>query len=98
LIARLVNGLGPFDLKPNAPIVAGVPPAKTPPPILKLAQFLIIARRAWKDDGLALDDVECVVASLIDQGYVKGYAMHSSGNVVLRRTADFGFVRMSTVY
>lgn len=98
MIARLVNGLGPFELKPAIPNTTGGPPSKTPPPILKLAQFLIIARRAWMDDGLLLDDVECVVASLIDQGYVKGYAMHSSGNVVLRRTADFGFVKMSAVY
>jgi hypothetical protein len=79
---------------------AGIVPqlnGKTPPPTLKLSTFLVMAKRAWNDGTLDLDDVECVVASLISQSYVKGYVIHSSGNVVLRRTDDFGFERMSKV-
>lgn len=73
-------------------------PAKTPPPTLKLAAFLQIAQKAWNDFTLTVDDVECVVASLIDQGYVKAYAIHNSGIVVFRRTPDFGFMKVSSVY
>lgn len=93
LIARLTSGLG----APTAPNTSAGP-ARTPPPTLKLANFLIMARFAWQDASLTVDDVECVTASLIDQGYIKAYAMHSSGNVVFRRTPDFGFEKMSTVY
>jgi hypothetical protein len=100
LLARLISGLGhPSAQMPSQSASSGNGPAvKTPPPVLKLTTFLIAARTAWQDDQLDIDDVECVVASLIDQGYVKAYAMHSSGNVVLRRTPDFGFVKISTVY
>lgn len=82
---------------PSAKTAPGAP-VKTPPPTLKLATFLAHAQLAWRDAELTLDDVECVTASLIDQGFVKAYVMHSSGNVVFRRTPDFGFEKMSTVY
>ncbi|UZJ51350.1 hypothetical protein CBS101457_000670 [Exobasidium rhododendri] len=85
LIARLSAGIVPQSN------------GKSPPPILKLSAFLPMARLAWHDPTLEIDDVECVVASLIDQGYLKGYVQHSTGNVVLRRTDDFGFPKMSGV-
>jgi len=91
LIARLSSGIGAPPTNPQ-------PGDKTPPPTLKLSDFLVFARRAWNDVTLEVDDVECVAASLIDQGYVKAYAMHSTGKIVLRRTADFGFEKMSKVY
>lgn len=83
-------------LQDPPPVTA--PGAKTPPPTFKLTSFLAAAKLAWRDDTLTLDDVECVAVSLVDQGYVKGYILHGSSRVVLRRTEDFGFVTMSQVY
>lgn len=93
-MARLSNGIG----APLSTAAGQSAPVKTPPPTLKLANFLILARRAWNDSTLDIDDVECVAASLIDQGFIKAYAMHSTGNIVFRRTPDFGFEKMSKVY
>ena len=43
------------------------PGAQSPPPNLSLASILPMVRLAWQDSSLELDDVECVVVSLIDQ-------------------------------
>lgn len=94
LIARASSGVSPSSFNAAEP----GQPAKTPPPTLKLATFLILARKAWNDSTFTVDDVECVVASLIDQGYVKAYAIHNGGTIVFRRTPDFGFMKISSVY
>jgi hypothetical protein len=94
LVARAKSGVG----APSFNAALSDQPVKTPPPTLKLAIFLILARKAWDDSTFTVDDVECVAASLIDQGYVKAYAIHNGGTIVFRRTPDFGFMKISSVY
>ena len=48
--------------------------------------------------GYTLTDVECVVASLIDQGYMKGYIHPTKRLAVLSKSDPFPKVRDVTVY
>ncbi|EEB05292.1 nuclear pore associated protein Thp1-Sac3 complex subunit [Schizosaccharomyces japonicus yFS275] len=65
------------------------PTQKTPH--VASAALLAAARFATQDDTYDEEDVECICVSLIDQGYVKGYIIHSSGTLVLKRDESFGF-------
>lgn len=49
------------------------------------------------DDSISLDDIECMCISLIDQGYVEGYIMHSKRFLVLKRAKNHGFKKVSLV-
>lgn len=43
-------------------------------------------------------DVECILSSLIDQGYIKGYTFHSKQLLVLQKGPLMGFVPVREVY
>lgn len=43
-------------------------------------------------------DEECILASLVDQGYIKGYTFHSKGLVVFQKGDRMGFAPVSAVY
>jgi hypothetical protein len=41
------------------------------------------------EEDIDLDEVECILASLIYQNYVKGYLSHSKHKLVLSRKVPF---------
>lgn len=43
-------------------------------------------------------DVECILSSLIDQGYIKGYTFHSKQLLVLQKGHLMGFPPVREVY
>ncbi|GAA5826818.1 hypothetical protein JCM5353_005406 [Sporobolomyces roseus] len=73
------------------------------PPTLSLSLVVSAARIAWpqEEDGgqesLDLDDLESIAVSLMDQGYVKAYIMHSKRILVLQKGENFGFPPLSSV-
>ncbi|KDN43202.1 hypothetical protein K437DRAFT_225747, partial [Tilletiaria anomala UBC 951] len=67
-------------------------------PTLPLSDLLILARAAWQDPELTLVDVESIVASLIAQGYVKAYILHSKALIVFQKGERMGLVPMNSVY
>ncbi|WBW70723.1 TREX/TREX2 complex subunit Pci2 [Schizosaccharomyces osmophilus] len=61
-------------------------------------QFLLTAALvSTQDETFDIDDVECICISLIDQGYIKGYMIHSSATLVLKKDAAFGFAPIESV-
>ena len=57
-----------------------------------------MARLSWQDAELTLEDVESIVASLISQGYIKAYILHSKAIVVFQKGDRMGLVQMNSVY
>lgn len=55
-------------------------------------------RESANSAPLQLLDLESIVASLIDQGYIKGYTFHSKGIVVFQKGPTLGFPRVRDVY
>ncbi|KAM0753006.1 COP9 signalosome complex subunit 12 [Meredithblackwellia eburnea MCA 4105] len=77
---------------------SGIPlPADGSPPKISLHALLTTTRIAFEDLTLDLDDVECMIASLIEQGYIKGYMIHARRLVVFMKGPQVGFPPMSTV-
>lgn len=68
------------------------------PPTLDLHDLLPMARYAWQDPDLDLFDLESIAASLIDQGYIKAYILHSKSLIVFKKDDEMGIVRMNTVF
>ncbi|EPY53763.1 nuclear pore associated protein Thp1-Sac3 complex subunit [Schizosaccharomyces cryophilus OY26] len=61
-------------------------------------QFLLeAALLSTQDQTFDIDDVECICVSLIDQGYIKGYMIHSSATLVLKKDTSFGFAPIESV-
>lgn len=56
------------------------------------------ARLSWRDDNLQLQDIEAIVASLIDQSFVKGYILHSKSMLVLQKGPHMGFPPIWSVF
>lgn len=44
------------------------------------------------------EDVEAILASLIDQGFVKGYILHSKSMLVLQKGPHMGFPPIWTLF
>ena len=65
---------------------------------MRLDQLLAAARMAWRDNSLQEDDVEAILASMIDQGFVKGYILHSKAMLVLQKGPHIGFPPIWTVF
>uniref|UniRef100_V5EB58 Uncharacterized protein n=1 Tax=Kalmanozyma brasiliensis (strain GHG001) TaxID=1365824 RepID=V5EB58_KALBG len=76
----------------------GSSPATSAPPTMRLDVLLAAARVAWRDDSLQLEDVEAIVASMIDQGFIKGYVLHSKGVLVLQKGPHMGFPPIWSVF
>lgn len=55
------------------------------------------ARIAFANPALDLDDVEAMCASLMEQGYIKAYIMHSKRLLVLQKGEAVGFPRLASV-
>lgn len=78
------------------------------PPTLHITNLVRPAQLAWNDTTLAEDDVECMVANLVEQvstrrpltrqGLMKAYILHSKGVVVLQRGPHKGFPPIASVY
>jgi hypothetical protein len=66
-------------------------------PTLKLSIFTAAARYAFADPSLDSSDVECMVISLIDQGYLKAYIWHATGQIVFQKGSPFGFPPVAAV-
>lgn len=65
---------------------------------MRLETLLSAARIAWNDPELQPEDVEAVVASMIDQGFIKGYILHSKAMLVLQKGPYMGFPPIWTVF
>ena len=76
---------------------ASAPPSAAPP-TLRLSVLHVAARLAWQDDELQVQDVESILASLIDQGLVKGYILHSKSMLVLQKGPHLGFPPIWSVW
>ncbi|SNX83232.1 related to protein that forms a complex with Thp3p [Melanopsichium pennsylvanicum] len=72
--------------------------ASSAPPTLRLDMLLSAARMAWRDSSLQAEDVEAIVASMIDQGFIKGYILHSKAMLVLQKGPHMGFPPIWTVF
>lgn len=72
--------------------------AASAPPTLRVDKLLSAARLAWRDPSLQPSDIEAILASLIDQGFVKGYILHSKGVLVLQKGPHMGFPPIWTVF
>ncbi|GAA5981148.1 hypothetical protein JCM5350_007175 [Sporobolomyces pararoseus] len=88
-------------------------PTNNGPPTLSLQLLLTSAKYAWKsipssttsqkeeeeeeDLELDLDDIESMTVSLMDQGYLKAYIMHSKRLLVLQKGKHFGFPPLSSI-
>ncbi|SPO44091.1 related to protein that forms a complex with Thp3p [Moesziomyces antarcticus] len=72
--------------------------ASSAPPTLRVDMLLSAARLAWRDPSLQPSDIEAILASLIDQGFVKGYILHSKGVLVLQKGPHMGFPPIWTVF
>ncbi len=59
--------------------------AASAPPTLRVDKLLSAARLAWRDPSLQPSDIEAILASLIDQGFVKGYILHSKESLSCKR-------------
>ncbi|CDS82088.1 related to protein that forms a complex with Thp3p [Sporisorium scitamineum] len=68
------------------------------PPTMRLDNLLSAARIAWNDLSLQPEDVEAVVASMIDQGFIKGYILHSKAMLVLQKGPHMGFPPIWSVF
>ncbi|GAA5874257.1 hypothetical protein JCM16303_005791 [Sporobolomyces ruberrimus] len=85
----------------------GQPLPTTGPPTLSLSLLLKAARIAWRTttiggsgaagEELDEDDIESVAVSLMDQGYLKAYIMHSKRLLVLQKGKHFGFPPLSSI-
>lgn len=53
---------------------------------------------AWRDSSLEAEDVEAMVASMIDQGFIKGYILHSKAMLVLQKGPHMGFPPIWTIF
>ncbi|PWZ00590.1 hypothetical protein BCV70DRAFT_189069 [Testicularia cyperi] len=73
-------------------------PVSSAPPTLRLDLLLLAARLSWQDASLELEDIEAVLASLIDQGYVKGYILHSKSMLVLQKGPHMGFPPIHSIF
>ncbi|GAA5854329.1 hypothetical protein JCM8547_001782 [Rhodosporidiobolus lusitaniae] len=68
------------------------------PPTLALYLLLSAARVSFPDgETLDIDDVEGMCASLMEQGYVKAYILHSKRLLVLQKGPLCGFPPVSSV-
>lgn len=65
---------------------------------MRLDILLAAARMAWRDSSLQLEDIEAIVASMIDQGFIKGYILHSKGMLVLQKGPHMGFPPIWTIF
>ncbi|GJN90758.1 hypothetical protein Rhopal_003772-T1 [Rhodotorula paludigena] len=77
----------------------GNPVPPTGPPTLSLHALLTAARLVFPDgDTLDIDDVEAMCASLMEQGYLKAYILHSKRLLVLQKGPMAGFPPIASVY
>ena len=68
LITRATSEANGVSAAPSpAPGAPPAAPKPSPPPNIYLKDFLPMAKLSWQDDSLTMEDVECVVDSLIDQ-------------------------------
>ncbi|GAA5951322.1 hypothetical protein JCM21900_003837 [Sporobolomyces salmonicolor] len=72
-----------------------LPPAG--PPTLSLHALTIAARLSFADPTLDVDDVESMCVSLMEQGYIKAYILHSKRLLVLQKGPMCGFPPVATV-
>ncbi|GAA5916123.1 hypothetical protein JCM6882_003943 [Rhodosporidiobolus microsporus] len=82
-------------------LTSGSPLPPTGPPTLSLYALLTAARVAFPPDAdgleLDIDDVEGMCVSLMEQGYIKAYIMHSKRLLVLQKGERCGFPPVSSV-
>ena len=65
-------------------------------PKMRIAQFQ--QALAWLDAPLDLDEIECILANLIAQGYIKGYIAHNQRMLVVKRgKISEGFIKVPKV-
>ncbi|BGP40393.1 hypothetical protein JCM10449v2_004355 [Rhodotorula kratochvilovae] len=79
----------------------GRPLPPSGPPTLSLHALLAAARAAFPPDAegvpLDLDDVEGMCVSLMEQGYLKAYILHSKALLVLQKGPQAGFPPVASV-
>ncbi|ORZ27204.1 hypothetical protein BCR41DRAFT_346492 [Lobosporangium transversale] len=67
-------------------------PTDPPQMRVQLYALLTIVRALTQDDSYDIYDVECITASLLDQGYIKGYIHSRKKILVLGKTNPFPIV------
>lgn len=67
----------------------------TASPKLKVALFQ--AAIAWQGVPMEPDEVECILANLIAQGFIKGYLSHQAATLVVHKDPRVAFPALSTI-
>ncbi|BGP55701.1 hypothetical protein JCM8202v2_003308 [Rhodotorula sphaerocarpa] len=75
----------------------GSPAPPTGPPTLSLHALLRAAQVSFQDPTLDIDDVESMCVSLMEQGYIKAYILHSKRILVLQKGPRAGFPPIASV-
>jgi len=81
------------ERNPSA-FVAG---SKGPPPTLDLHGIHAALRFSSQDISYTLNDAESLCCSLLDQGYIRGYILHSRLLVALQKADNLGFPSPCTI-
>ncbi|KAF8341214.1 uncharacterized protein EI90DRAFT_2905635 [Cantharellus anzutake] len=81
------------EQNPSA-FVAG---SKGPPPTLQLLAIQSALQFSSHDVSYTLNDAESLCCSLLDQGYVKGYILHSRQLLALQKAENLGFPPPCTI-
>ncbi|KAF9511059.1 hypothetical protein BS47DRAFT_1299458, partial [Hydnum rufescens UP504] len=67
------------------------------PPTVMFTDILTALHVSSKDSTYTMNDVESMCCSLLDQGYIKGYILHSRSTLVLQKSDALGFPPPSSV-
>jgi len=81
------------EQNPSA-FVAG---SKGPPPTLDLCAIHTALRLSSHDISYTLNDAESMCCSLLDQGYIRGYILHSRLLLALQKAENLGFPPPRTI-
>lgn len=79
---------------------SAAPPTLTMAQLAKAVDFFRSRNRSAQAlmDDIREIDLECIVASLVDQGYIKGYTYHTKRLMVFQRGEKRGFADVGDVY
>jgi len=68
------------------------------PPTVAFTDILTALHVSSKDATYTMNDVESMCCSLLDQGYIKGYILHSRYTLVLQKSDTLGFPPPSSIW
>ncbi|KAK4056661.1 hypothetical protein OIO90_002213 [Microbotryomycetes sp. JL221] len=75
----------------------GQPMPPTGPPTLSLTSLATAAQISFNDPTIDVDDAESMSASMIEQGYIKAYVLHSKRLLVLQKGQQVGLPPISQI-